>query len=338
MLWLTAVERAVLLASLALALGSVAGRGLGRQYLNRHPDSVPPAPLPDSWALRGSLAGAAACAALALTAAVSPGLAAAAARPPVLGLRGHATEWIALIELACFLLAALAARLRRGGLVVAALLAVIAAEGVRDHPEGMIPIAGAMLTYCHLTPAVLWAGMLAYTLRAAIAWRADPAAVQGLVRLYGAAAAWLLGAVVVTGLLSALVLVPIGSLLTTGYGRILIVKAALVAVAAGMAVAGRMWLRRRIPPGAGPATATRIELALLAAVLAVTGLLTVLTPPGKPIGVIAAGDQAAAGSRASCRDAPRAPSPAGASARRTPRTTGSGQSRTGPCPDPGAPR
>jgi hypothetical protein len=48
-------------------------------------------------------------------------------------------------------------------------------------------------------------------------------------------------------------------------------------------VAGRVALRRRAAPGAGPPRATRLECATLAAVLIVTGLLTVITPPAKPI-------------------------------------------------------
>jgi copper transport protein len=128
---------------------------------------------------------------------------------------------------------------------------------------------------------VLWVGMLAYTLRAAVAWRADPPAMRSLVRLYANAAAWLFAVVVITGLASALLLVPLGSLLTTSYGIFLIVKAALVAVVAVLAIAGRAALNREAATGAGPARVTRLELATLAVVLIVTGLLTVITPPGK---------------------------------------------------------
>jgi copper transport protein len=134
--------------------------------------------------------------------------------------------------------------------------------------------------------------MLCYTARAALAWRADPVAMRRLVGLYSRAAGWLFALTVLTGLTSALVLVPIDSLLTTGYGRVLIIKAALVAVAAGLAVRGRRWLlrgtaaqpRAAAQPGAaaqpaGLPLATRLEAAALIVVLAVTGLLTALTPP-----------------------------------------------------------
>ena len=120
--------------------------------------------------------------------------------------------------------------------------------------------------------------MLCYALRAAIAWRAYPAAAHGIVKLYATAAAWLFAIVLITGVISALVLVPLGSLLTTSYGLFLVAKAAVVCVAAGLAMAGRMWLRRPAA-GVGPALATKLEVAALAVVLAITGILTVLTPP-----------------------------------------------------------
>ena len=95
--------------------------------------------------------------------------------------------------------------------------------------------------------------------------------------------AWLFGGVVVTGVISALLLVPLGSLLTTTYGRFLVAKAALVAVAAALALASRAGLRHPAEPGARLPLPIRLEIAALAAVLAVTGLLTVLTPPAQPV-------------------------------------------------------
>jgi hypothetical protein len=126
---------------------------------------------------------------------------------------------------------------------------------------------------------VLWVGMLVYVLRTAIAWRADPSAARALIKLYGNAAAWLFVVVVLTGIASALLLVPLHSLLTTGYGRFLILKSALVVVVAALAIAGRAALNR----GSGPARVTRVELATLAVILILTGLLTVITPPAKSV-------------------------------------------------------
>ena len=273
-LWLTGIERAVMLAALALALGGLAGRSVLRHYKGARPG-----PLPTPWAVRGSLVGAAASAALLVTAVAAPGVAASLAQPPAPGLRNSATAEIAVVELALFALAALALRFHQTGLGAVMLCGVVLAEGIRSHPEGVIPVAGALLTYCHLLPAVLWAGMLFYALRVATAWRGDPAAAQGVIKLYSTAAAWLFVIVVGTGAISALVLVPIGSLLTTSYGLFLIAKAAVVCVAAGLALAGRAWLRRRPESADGPSLATKLEVAALALVLAITGILTVLTPP-----------------------------------------------------------
>jgi copper transport protein len=277
-LWLAGLERGVLLAGLALALGGLSGRALARNY-----KEPAPAPLPEPWAIQGCLIGLGAAAALIVTALIDPRLATNLARPLVPGPRGAATLVIACLELACFAVAAVLIRLGKTAPGTQFLLGVVFVESLRAHPEGLLPLAGALLTICHLLPAVVWAGLLAYTLRAAIAWRADPTAMRGLIRLYGNAAAWLFGTVVVTGLLSAVLLVPLHSLLTTDYGRFLIVKSSLVVVVAGLAIAGRAALNRRAEAGAGPALVTRVECGMLAAVLLVTGLLTVITPPPKGI-------------------------------------------------------
>jgi copper transport protein len=282
-LWLTGAARWLLLAGLSLALGGLAGRGLARQYVAREDTPDAPVPLPPPWALRGSLIGLAVSAALLVIARAGPGVTARLAQPPVAGLDSRATGVIAAVEFGCFALAALTLRLRQPGWSVVPLFGVALAEGIRAHPEGSIPVAGALLTCCHLLPGVVWAGMLVYTARAAIAWRAYPRAAQGLFRFHGMAAAWLFAVVVVTGVVSALLLVPVGSLLTTTYGRVLLAKAALVAVAAALALASRVRVRHPAEPGAGLPLVTRLEIGALAAVLAVTGLLTVLTPPAKPI-------------------------------------------------------
>jgi len=171
------------------------------------------------------------------------------------------------------------ARARRPGWAVPPLLAVVVAEGLRAHPQSVVPAGGALLTWAHLLAAALWAGMLLYVVRAGLAWRASPAAVRGLVRAYARVAAWLFGLVVATGVIGALLLVPLSDLFTTGYGWVLVIKAALVGAAAALAVAGRLWLRRPPAPGAGPARVTRLESGTLAAVLAAAAALTTFAAP-----------------------------------------------------------
>jgi len=273
-LWLTGVERGLMLAGLAVALGGLAGRGLARYYKGARPG-----PAPGPWALRGSLLGAAASAVLLATSLIGPGLAAQLARPNPPGLPSGGTAQIAAIELALFAIAVVFLRMRRSGPAAALLSGVVIAEGIRSHPEGVVPAAGAFVTYCHVFPAVLWAGMLFYAVRTAIAWRDHPAAAHGVIKLYATAAAWLFALVVISGVISALILVPLGSLFTTTYGLFLVAKAVVVGVAAGAAATGRMWLRRHPAAGAGPALATRLEVVALATATGITGILTVLTPP-----------------------------------------------------------
>jgi copper transport protein len=277
-LWLTGIERWLMLVGLAVALGGLAGRAVSRYYKGKHPS-----PLPMPWALRGSLLGLAASAALLVTATIGPNLATRLAQPPAPGLERNATAAIALVEMALFALSALSLWLRRPGLSGLLLCGVVLAEGIRAHPEGIVPAGGAALSYCHMLPALVWVGMLFYVIRAAIGWRDDPEAMQGLVRHYGKVAGWLFAIVVITGVISALVLVPLGKVLTTTYGLFLVTKACVVLVVAMLAIAGQVWLRRRPLPGAGPALATKLEVAGLIAVLAITGILTVLTPPATPI-------------------------------------------------------
>src|SRR6266568_687239 len=271
--WPLAVARWLLFAGLAAALGGLAGRGLAGLFRD------PPVPLPDPWALRASLLGLAAGVVLAALQLGAGSLSAGLAHLSVPKLLSSGPGVVVAVELASFAVAAVLLRLQRPRWAVLPLLAVVAAEGMRAHPESVVPGGGALLTWAHLLAAALWAGMLFYVVRAAIAWRADPRAVRGLVRLYARVAAWLFALVVVTGVVSALVLVPLGSLFTTDYGRVLIVKAALVGAAGALALAGRRWLRRRPAPGAGPALATRVEAGTLAGVLAVAALLGTIAAP-----------------------------------------------------------
>jgi putative copper export protein len=304
---LIALLRWLMLAGLAGALGGLAGRGLARQY-----KGTVPAPLPPPWALRSSLLGLAATAGLTIVIFSARALLTLPAHPALAPLLTVGQGRLTGLECAAFALAAAALRLRQPGLSVLPLLGVVLAEAIRAHPEGIVPAGGALLSVVHVLPALMWAGMLAYTLRAALAWRHDPVAMRGLVRLYANAAVWLFAVVVLTGVVSALVLVPLGSLLTTAYGIMVIVKAVLVAAVAAAAIAGRAWLGRSVPirgddtpeppatssrgddppgpsaspaePASGgrPARATRLECYGLAAVLAATVVLTVLTPPTAP--------------------------------------------------------
>ena len=275
--WWLAAARWVLFGALAMALGGLAGHALARRY-----SAGSPRPLPPPWALRASLAGLAAAVLLAVLQLGGGSLTSGLARPSVSRLLSSGPGAVAAAEMLAFAAAAVLLRCRQPSWAAAPLLAVVVAEGFRAHPESIAGAGGVLLTWAHLLPAALWAGMLFYTVRAAIAWRADPTAVRGLVRLYARAAAWLFALVIGTGIVSALVLVPLGDLFTTGYGQVLVIKAALVGAAAALALTGRLWLRRTPRPGAGPALATRLESGTLTAVLAAAALLAALPPPSQP--------------------------------------------------------
>lgn len=144
-LWVVALLRWLLLCALAGAIGGIAGRALARGQA-----APAPAALPGPGARRASLLGLAASAGLAIEILGDNRLAAALTHPSLSRLLHTGDGVIAVVELASFAVAALLLRLRRPGLSVVPLLAVVGAEGVRAHPDGIVPVGGAVLTV--LTP------------------------------------------------------------------------------------------------------------------------------------------------------------------------------------------
>lgn len=259
---LTTILRWLLFAGLAVMLGEPAGRRLTAR--------VPGAPArrPRSWALPVALIGTAAALALA---ALQLG------DGPLSSLTGTRPGVLALIGFAGFALAAVAVPVRRRAWVSLPLAAVLVAEALRAHPQAEQSVAGPLLTFVHLTAAALWAGTLLHVLRTLAAWRGEHVLVRALLLAYARLAAWLFAAVVVSGLISALVLVPLDDLATTTYGQVLLVKIALVAIVAGLALAARRRLSRA---GTGsPQRPARVENGVLAVVLAFSATLTVLSVP-----------------------------------------------------------
>ncbi len=179
---------------------------------------------------------------------------------------------------------------RLRGWVWLPVLGVAVAEGWRSHANAAVPVWGGLLTGVHLAAAAVWVGALAHVVVTAVVWRGQRPAVWWAVTGYARWAGWLFTTVVATGTVSALVLVPLPALATTAYGRLLLAKLTLVALAAVAAATARWWLRRRPhshhPDTRGPDTlsrlvrATRVEAAALAGVLAVTALL-VSSPPAR---------------------------------------------------------
>lgn len=258
----TTILRWLLFAALAILLGEAASRRLTVRV------PATPARRPRSWALPVTLVGTAAALALTSLQLGDDSLSSlTSTRPGVLSL----------IEVAGFAVAAVAMLARRRAWAVTSLAAVLVSEALRAHPQAEQSVAGPLLTFIHLTAAALWAGTLLHVLRTLAAWRGEQSPSRTLLLAYARLAAWLFTAVVVSGLISTLLLVPLGDLATTTYGQVLLIKIALVAVVAGLALAARRRLRRT---GTGsPRHPARAENGLLAVVLALSATLTVLSVP-----------------------------------------------------------
>ncbi|NEE09552.1 copper resistance protein CopC [Streptomyces sp. SID7499] len=258
----TTILRWLLFAALAVVLGEAAGRRLAARALDS------PARRPRTWALPSALVGTAAALALAALQLGDGSLS---------SLTGTRPGVLALVEVAGFALASLAVLVGRRVWAIVPLAAVLVAEAQRAHPQAEQAVAGPLLTFVHLTAAALWAGALLHVLRTLAVWRGERFPVRALLLSYARLAAWLFGAVVVTGLVSALLLVPLDDLATTTYGQVLLVKIALVAVVAGLALAAR---RRLCRAGThSPQRPARAETGVLAVVLALSATLTVLSVP-----------------------------------------------------------
>ncbi|MEV0486579.1 copper resistance protein CopC [Streptomyces sp. NPDC050508] len=260
----TTILRWLLFTALAVLLGEAA--------LNRLTARVPDTPSrrPRSWALPAALVGCAA--ALGLTALVIGDgslRSAVDTRPGVLSL----------IEVAGFALAAVAVvvAVRRRVWALVPLAAVVIAEALRAHPQAEQAVAGPVLTFAHLAAAALWVGALVQVLRTVVAWRGERAACRTLMLAYARLAAWLFAAVVTSGVIAALLLVPLDDLATTTYGQVLLAKTGAVALVAALAYTARGRLRRTT--GGLAYRPARVEASVLAVVLALSATLTVLRAP-----------------------------------------------------------
>ena len=102
-----------------------------------------------------------------------------------------------------------------------------------------------MLTTVHLLAAAAWAGGLVHTLQALRAWRHVRAARWWVLRGYVRVAAGSVLLLAGTGVVSGLWLVSLSQLAGTGYGRILLIKLAMVLVATVVAAVARRLRQRR---------------------------------------------------------------------------------------------
>ncbi|MFC9731409.1 CopD family protein [Streptomyces roseolus] len=250
----TTLLRLLLLAGLAVAVGELAGRRIAGE-----------GPLPRPLAAPGALLAAGAAAGLLLLLAAVSGL----SLPVVYGLREGR---LLLVTANACLLAAVCAASRRPGLAALPLAAAIAAEALRAHPETAGFGVGTALTVVHLTAASLWTGTLLYVLRVL---RPRGRGGRAVLLRYARMAACAYAALAATGTVSTLRRLPPEMVFATAYGRVLLVKLALFGGASLLALAARSRLRS----GADAAPPARVELAVLAVVVALSALLTVVPDP-----------------------------------------------------------
>jgi copper transport protein len=278
-LWKMTGFRWLMFLGLSMSLGGFVGRRLAQRY--RHPGSAPD---PSPWLVQGAVVG--------LFAAVGLGLlflGGGRLRPPdgsSLRMLIESTPGrVAGVEIVAFALSAGLFKLGRDWSAVMTLLLVPAAEAFRAHPHAAAAGWGAALTGVHLSAAAIWLGALVYVVRVgARSWRTAGRSVADLVGAYARMALWLFLAVLLTGVLAGLVLIPQGArvevLKDTTYGRWLVLKVGLVVVVALVALWARTTLRRH-SSGRQPSRSARYEVAVLVGVVAVSSLLTGLAPPAR---------------------------------------------------------
>ncbi|SDK85532.1 CopD family protein [Streptomyces indicus] len=270
---LVTLLRTVMFGALCVLAGHAADGWLTR----RVPGA--PAPRPANWSLAAAGLGAVAAVWLALIVANGniPPDSLAELRP---GRLWQTTDGrLALLEVNAFIAAGYCAQSRRPGSAFLPLAVMAAAEALRAHPAigpEEDPLVGSALTLVHLTSAALWAGGLLWVLRTLRLWRPWPAQSAALLGLYARVAAVLFAAITASGICSTLRKLPLDSLFTSAYGRVLVAKLLLVLVIAGLAVAARARLRRGAWAAIAPA---RAEVVVLGLAVAVSALLTAVPAP-----------------------------------------------------------
>ncbi|MBA3741618.1 MAG: CopD family protein [Sporichthya sp.] len=190
----------------------------------------------------------------------------------------------ALTEIVAFAVAGGLAAARRERWAGIPLMAVVLAEGLRAHAATAAPGWGALLTAVHVLAASIWVGALTFVVIVMVRWRrlGWSTHARAVLGAYARLALWLFAGVVVSGTLSALLLVPWSAWTTTAYGRVLLVKVALVGVVTVLALVARRHLSARSAPATQRSPRVRIlgaETGVLALVVSLTAFLVSLPTP-----------------------------------------------------------
>jgi copper transport protein len=177
------------------------------------------------------------------------------------------------------------------------MVALIATYPLAGHPAGTAaPVISVLADGLHVAAMSLWLGGL-LVLAAFVLPHASPAELSRVVPLWSAWAGYAVTTVLLTGITQALL--QIGSwtqLVETGYGRLVLIKAGLLAVVLLIAAGSRRWVKLSSGTGRSPAVAAlRLRVAAESAgiltILAVTSVLVQTTPargqPGNGTSVVA---------------------------------------------------
>lgn len=202
--------------------------------------------------------------------------------------------WVAQVAIAVLLIAAFttAARSARRGWQSAAILSMalaitpsLASHAMSAHTSRILSVGADSL---HIVGAGVWLGtllvlclVLPRALREQPSNDASPSAALVLVSAFSPVALLGAGVVVVSGIVSSLARIDRLDALRSPYGRLLLIKVAIVAVVA--LIGWRNWKRLTPRLESGDATALRrsiaLELTAAALVLAATAALVVTPPP-----------------------------------------------------------
>ncbi|MEN4473949.1 copper resistance CopC/CopD family protein [Mycolicibacterium cosmeticum] len=262
--WGESALRWLLFAGLAAAIGGLIARRATDTARAARPELSPVR----SWAPAGIVVALTAALALIGARIVDAGTVSAA--------WGGRAGVLLLIEAGGLLMALAVVSLGRWALVPLAV--VVLAEGIRSHAGTTFGGWGAVLTGVHLAAVTIWVGALVHTARAVVAWRSVSSAVRWVLASYVRLALVTYLVVVATGVISALVLVPLPQLISTTYGKVLLIKLGLVAVASAAALGARL-IHRNTRQATRLRRAMAIEAAILVGVLAASAVLVSTPPP-----------------------------------------------------------
>ncbi len=159
-------------------------------------------------------------------------------------------------------------------------IGVLATLSLSGHPVVQRWVAfSVVVDIVHLLAVSMWIGGIAALALGATAWNTDQGGV--LVRRFSSIAPWAVLVIVATGVTQAWVMMDgFGTVLSTNYGRTVIVKTTAVAVLVSLGALSRLTLKRN-----GPASVKRvvgIELVIGMAIIAISALLVGVPPRPAP--------------------------------------------------------